>query len=217
MEFVKILRQDSPSVGHGAEIPASWREVSPGFAILMQHYSGCSFGVGVYRIHPAAELVKWTDLAAAMFPDYAGRMLCLSSDWLGRQFALDAQRTRHNECLMLMLDPGAGEVLEVSATLTEFHDSEIIEHSDAVLVANAFRDWLSRGHAAPGPSQCVGYKAPLFLNGADGFENMELIDMAVYWDIHGQIWTEVKNLPEGTPIGRIDIAGQDDKSEIGHS
>lgn len=32
-------------------------------------------------------------------------------------------------------------------------------------------------------NKCVGYKVPLFLNGEDDIENLEVSDMEVYWEI----------------------------------
>lgn len=47
-------------------------------------------------------------------------------------------------------------------------------------------DWLGRhlsGHYELLHSQCAGYKVPLFLNGQDTLDNLEVSDMEVYWEI----------------------------------
>lgn len=54
-----------------------------------------------------------------------------------------------------------------------------------------------------GRMECAGYRIPLFLDGEDSLENMEVSDMEVYWDMTDQLWEAVKDLPEGTKIGNV--------------
>jgi hypothetical protein len=65
--------------------------------------------------------------------------------------------------------------------------------------------WLASGGATPGHTQCVGYRKPLFLGGADKLENLELSDLDVYWHLMGQLIAKTKGLPRGTPV-RINIS-----------
>ena len=52
-------------------------------------------------------------------------------------------------------------------------------------------------------AQCVGYKMPLFLGGKHVLENLEVIDIDVYWSISGQLRQRTKTLPPGSSIRRI--------------
>jgi hypothetical protein len=86
-----------------------------------------------------------------------------------------------------------------------FHDDEAIRFADAALDVDLHQKWLASGGAEPGYTQCVGYRKPLFLNGADELENLELSDLEIYWHLMGQLIVMTKNLPPGTPV-RISIS-----------
>jgi hypothetical protein len=36
-------------------------------------------------------------------------------------------------------------------------------------------------------TECIGYRVPLFLGGSDTVENLEKVDLDVYWHLHGQL------------------------------
>ena len=49
------------------------------------------------------------------------------------------------------------------------------------------------------------HKQPLVLGGEDSVENYEATDVRLHLSLMGQIHEQVKDLPEGTPIGEIEI------------
>ncbi|CAE6797130.1 hypothetical protein R75461_05007 [Paraburkholderia nemoris] len=49
-------------------------------------------------------------------------------------------------------------------------------------------------------SQCVGYKRPLFLGGADELHNLELTDLDVYWTLSSQMIAQLSGVPTGTSV-----------------
>ena len=157
-------------------------------------------------MHRTADVQRFTDLASAAFPLLADRIECFGADWLGRQFAKDRGRLENGEPLVLMLEPGTGEALEIPATFSDFHGHELVEESDAVAAVTFFKDWLSAGGAQPRYDQCIGYKKPLFLGGPDDISNLELIDLDVYWTVFGQLLVEVQSLPAGSTINRVTIS-----------
>jgi hypothetical protein len=165
-------------------------------------YNG-SYLDGAYRLHQPADAEHFTGLARAAFPAYANRIECFGADWLGRQFARDRDRSRKGEPLVLILEPGTGEALEIPVGFTAFHERELIEEPDAVAAVSFFKAWLSAGGARPGYGQCVGYKVPLFLGGSDEVENLELGDLDVYWTIAAQLLAKVRDLPEDAIINRV--------------
>ncbi|RDI33347.1 hypothetical protein [Lentzea flaviverrucosa] len=63
-------------------------------------------------------------------------------------------------------------------------------------------EWAPRIRPA---GACVGFRTPLFLGAAETVENLEVVDEAVYWTVHGQLWAGVKDLPEGTPVSGVEI------------
>jgi hypothetical protein len=179
--------------------------VAPGIVDFLSQFSGASFNRGLYRIISSSEIPRWTTDVAAAFPSFKGRILCFSYDWLGRHFAIDFARKDRGKCQILMLEPGSGEALEIPATFQDFHDIELVQHPNEALAVDAHSAWLDAGGAIPRPSECVGYKKPLFLGGKDAIDNFELIDMDVYWSICAQLLQQVRELPEGTKIGDIRI------------
>ena len=66
----------------------------------------------------------------------------------------------------------------------EFHDSEIVECHEDCLASEFFQEWfLANDNYILKKNECVGYKVPLFLNGEDEIENLEISDMEVYWTV----------------------------------
>lgn len=153
---------------------------------------------GIYRPHLQQDLTKFTSLAVDMFPDFAGRITCFGSDWLGRQFAEDSARIVDGAAQVLMLDAGAAQVLEVPTSRVGFHQQELVEYSDAAVASGFFKTWRLAGGAAPAYGQCLGYKQPLFLGGRDEVANLEVTDFEVYWDLLGQMWRQLRKSSEGS-------------------
>ncbi|MHC4345289.1 MAG: T6SS immunity protein Tdi1 domain-containing protein [Planctomycetota bacterium] len=56
-----------------------------------------------------------------------------------------------------------------------------------------------------GPNQCLSFKKPPFLSGEYERNNFEVTDLAVHFSILGQLYQQVKDLPEGTRISDIKI------------
>lgn len=146
---------------------------------FLSRYGGMTFLNGLYRIHKFDEIAKWTKIVQDAFPKYKGKILVFGFDWLGRNFALDKERN-----VVLICEPGTGEILNTQANFTDFHNVEIPEYHDACLASEFFSEWYEEnGHNTLPYDKCVGYKVPLFLNGNDELNNLEVSDMEVYWKI----------------------------------
>lgn len=182
-------------------------EAVAGYAELMGRFAGCSFDGGLYRLHSAVSGPIGQELAAAAFPEFAERVRVFGFDWLGRQAALDFGRVAEGEPQMLLLEPGTGEALEIPVGLEWFHDEEIVDYRNEALAGEFFAQWQAAQHgdASLKVVECVGYKVPLFLGGADVLENLELTDFEVYWDFSGQLRRQTRGLPAGTPIRGITV------------
>lgn len=109
------------------------------------------------------------------------------------------------EQLVLLLEPGTGEALEVPANYSSFHTDELVHHADAAVANSFYRAWRLAGGLAPAYDQCVGYKIPLFLGGEDEVSNLELCTFETYWGLSTQLLAQVRRLPEREPIGRVTI------------
>ena len=112
-------------------------------------------------------------------------------DWLGRAFATVTTRNEQGLPGVALFEPGTGQVLEVPCNVLTFHNEELIDYKDAALAETGHRTWLERGGTAPSNVQCVGYRKPLFLGGVDEIDNMEIVDLEVYWSLLGQILAQV--------------------------
>lgn len=149
--------------------------------------AGTTLGQGLYRLHSRSSAAAADALVARAYPDFEGRIACFGMDWLGRQFSLDPTRGTPGDPEILLYDVGAGEALEISSPFSLFHDSELIDYTDAALASEFFEAWL-RGNPDPIRfDRCVGYQVPLFLGGADELRNLSVTDLDVYWTLTGEL------------------------------
>jgi hypothetical protein len=178
----------------------------PYLAALLAKWGGTSFNRGLYRLLRSDEVPAWAAIAESAFPGFAGRLIPFGFDWLGRMFALDRGRHVDGAPAVNLLEPGTGEALEVPCTAESFHNSELIDYREAALAEHFFHAWLKAGGAAPARKQCVGYRKPLFLGGADTVSNLQLTDLDVYWELAVQLLRQARGLPVGTVISNVRIS-----------
>ena len=177
-----------------------------GYEAFATEAAGRTFDDGLYRVHDDRSGPEAEKLISLAFPDFAGRVCPFSFDWLGRQFALDAKRFENDEALILMMEPGTGQALEIPLSFSSFHE-QLHELREPALADSFFRRWVeTRPDSIPLlPQTCVGYQVPLFLGGRDEIDNLELVDMDVYWSICGQLRLGTRKLPEGTTIQQVSL------------
>jgi hypothetical protein len=146
---------------------------------FLQKYEGQSFLNGLYRIFRLADVPKWAEITKKSFPWHKEEMLVFGFDWLGRIFVLDKAKS-----VVLFFEPGTGEMLDTEVSFIDFHNNEIPIQHDACLSSSFFHNWYKANQQyVLKYNQCAGYKVPLFLNGKDELENLEVSDMEVYWEI----------------------------------
>ena len=176
-----------------------------GYTELAERFAGVTFDEGLYRIFDAVAAAKATDLARAVYPGGAERLYPFAMDWLGRMFALDADRVVDQEPHIMLLEIGTGHALEVPYSLVAFHDELLADDPEPAVAAAAWGAWSERHpDTVPLPAtKCVGYELPLFVGGQDSLDNMEVSDWEVYWVVVGQLKLRTAGLPEGTPIRDI--------------
>lgn len=172
----------------------------PGLSQLFEQFGGASFRSGLYRIIHPSDLSDWQERIHLAYPEFEGRVFCFGFDWLGSVFALDIKRTEGGQAAVMMFEPGTGEALEIPSNLESFHEAGLIEFGEAALAISFQEKWLASGGAVPHYDQCVGYRMPVFLRGADEVENLELSDIDVYWHLTGQLILQTKGLPQGTAV-----------------
>jgi Domain of unknown function (DUF1851) len=75
----------------------------------------------------------------------------------------------------------------------------------SALAASFFASWArANPELLPlGAMQCAGYKVPLFLGGKDSVDNLEIVDLEVYWSLSGQLREGTMVLPPGTSVRQV--------------
>lgn len=118
---------------------------------------------------------------------------------LGDLFLADAAGRIH------WLDAGAGQLTEIAGSLDEFNLlRQQTVHATEWFIPELVGDLL-QGGARLAPGECFSYKVPPVLGGQMEPSNFEPADLSVHFGILGQIHEQVKDLPEGTPIGEIKL------------
>lgn len=123
------------------ELNESYKSIfkhSLGAIEFMTSFQGETFKNSLFRIHNISELEKWNGIVTETFPHYKDKIFCFSYDWLGRQFALDYTRVLDEKPMILMLEPGTGEALEIPATFLSFHEEELVDYQDAAFAVKFF-------------------------------------------------------------------------------
>ena len=144
--------------------------------------------LGVYHPLDGHAAIEVNTLVGEVFSEFAGRIQCFGHDWLGRVFAEDSARGGE----VLLLEPGTGEALEIPVDREDFLTFELVQQADAAAAYSFYRQWRDAGNPAPETGQCVGYRKPLFLGGADSVENLELSDLSVYWSVAAQLIAQLR-------------------------
>src|SRR5689334_24294074 len=147
------------------------------------------------RRHDNTSAASALRMVREMFPDLED-VSFTAVDWMGRHYL-------ETNGMVVVFDPGTAEALGYDYPTLE---EALAAAPDELLRTDLFAEWQARNPPPPGEGQCVRYRLPLFLGGADSVENLEAVNLEVYWSIHGQIWLQVKDLPPGTPITGINLA-----------
>ncbi len=172
---------------------------------VLNELGGKTFNEGLYRVLLPSEIEQATNAARLAFPELAERITVFGYDWLGRKFAVDTGRLSKGVEQVLMLEVGAGEAMQIPADPIAFHNNELVEFPDDALAKPFFEEWKMIGKKSLCHDQCVGYKIPLFLGGADEISNLEISDLSIYWHVCGQLRNKTWTLPEGHSISDIKI------------
>ncbi|NOU95690.1 DUF1851 domain-containing protein [Paenibacillus sp. LMG 31456] len=182
LEFGAQPLKDIDSIENSNVI--GYLEKVPGAKEFLLNYSGQSFKKGLYRVHHVSEISKWTSIIESAFPKFQNKIICFSYDWLGRHFAMYFHK---DGLVILMFEPGTGEVLKIPVSFTSFHEEELVKYQNESLAVSFFNSWRNHSSEPVTSDKCVGYKIPLFLGGEDTLDNLELTDLDVYWHIASQL------------------------------
>ena len=107
--------------------------------------------------------------------------------------------------MVLQFSAGDVEFTEIPADITSFHNEILVQHPQEAAFVEFYKAWLESGGAPPPHDMCIGYQRPLFLGGPDEIENLELIDLDVYWTVTAPIIAKAREVGVGGTIGKIEI------------
>lgn len=178
----------------------------PGLGAIFSELGGRTYNHGLYRVLRSEQVAAATQAMEGVFPEYRDRVVPFGFDWLGRHFASDLKRVENGQPLVLMLEVGAGEAMEIPASVMGFHNTELVNYADDALAVPFWRQWRSLNPADLVFTDCVGYKVPLFLGGADVVDNLEVIDASVYVEICGLLRRKARSLATGQSIRNVAFA-----------
>ncbi|NUR02000.1 MAG: DUF1851 domain-containing protein [Streptomyces sp.] len=176
-----------------------------GFPELISIGAGASFGDGIIRVHAEGEAQRARELARDMFPEFEDAIEPVAEDWMGRQIAARLRRNSGTAAELLLLEPGSGEAFEIDCNISTLFNDELIDDPDTYLSADLFAEWRRVDSNTLPPGQCVGFKVPLFLGGSGEVDNLEVVDVEVYWSLLAQLRAGTKDLPPGAKISEIRI------------
>jgi hypothetical protein len=207
MNLKLFLRHYRPTFDDGnAPLPASLKKrVNNEFLCVLDKLGGKTFNHGIFRFYRGDQIKGWTELISNIFVAVQGQGIAFGCDWLGRQFILDNSEPVAGNPTVVCLEPGVPDSFCTDLPIVEFHNRVLVEKGEAALAKTLYQEWRKHNRVDIPPAQCVGYRVPLFLGGEDTLMNLEMIDMEVYLHFFGQLWEEVRKLPEGSPIGEISI------------
>ena len=179
--------------------------VDADFIAVIDVLGGKTFNNGLYRVFKGNQVHSVKKDMERFFPEFVKRIVPFGYDWLGRHFAIDLARKEGGKPQVLILEVGAGEAMEIPATICNFHNMELVQSADDALALPFYRKWRHEYSTALSPNECVGYKVPLFLGGKDDISNLEVIDMSVYVEICGQLRNKTRILEPGQTVGSVSI------------
>lgn len=150
---------------------------------FIMNYSKESFGSGLFRVVDFNNLDYFKKLVKNCFNELPDDIRVIGFDWLGRMFVSSSVADEK----IYMCDAGSHEILEIPLGIEKFLNDEVPEYTDELFALNFYKIYISQVGILPSYSQCIGYRQPLFLGGADDISNIEVIDLDVYWNIMSQI------------------------------
>jgi hypothetical protein len=103
------------------------------------------------------------------------------------------------------LDVGAAEVSCIAESKDEFDVlRQKPENSNQWFIPKLVGDILASGTSLS-PGQCFSFKIPPTIGGSFEPSNFEPCDLSVHFSTIGQIQKQVKHLPVGTKIGKVEV------------
>lgn len=212
MDLTTFLKQYKVTADAGnVPMPAHLGKVlDADFQYCLNQLGGKTFHNGLYRVYRWDQIAKYSQIVGKMFAAVDRKCAVFASDWLGRQFAVDFTEILDGKPSITCFDFGTPETFTTDTPILVFHNQDLTEKADITIEPVFFQQWWASNPTPIGFDQCISYKNPLFLGGEKTVDNLDVTDLEVHLEIMSQLWEQVKDLPEGTPIGEIRIDGDDE-------
>ncbi|MDX1983593.1 MAG: DUF1851 domain-containing protein [Bryobacteraceae bacterium] len=107
-----------------------------------------------------------------------------------------------------LLDVGRGVVERLADSRDDFIEQMDVDGNAEGWLLIPLVDECVAGGMALSPNQCYGYKVPPILGGEYAVENVVPTDLAVHYSFLGDLFTQTRNLPDGTRI-RVEVKTPD--------
>jgi len=190
-----------------ARRPSQMLTEIPGLLELMAEYAGKPLNGGIYRLldqklHDAADR-----FVAYAFPAWVGRLDPFGCDWMGRIFAIDGsdRRADDSERCASLLDPATRDLLQVPASVTQFHNEILVDDPETALEETLWKEWQSKHRDGLSYWDVAGHNVPGYLGGSLELSNLQVQPATVYWELSGQLIAQTFKLKPGTPIKSVTI------------
>jgi hypothetical protein len=168
---------------------------------LLLDIGGTTYNRGLYTIHTFESSLKWANLISEYVEGYKDEILPFAYDWEGRQLGVSKESYEG----IYLFDPVDLSGSFLDENLIEFHN-ESLATNRIDLGEEYFKETLGQFKIdGLKDNTCIGYKIPLFLNGKGDSTNYQIIDIEVYWAVQYQLYNQIKDLPDGTPINTTAI------------
>jgi hypothetical protein len=206
--FIASFVSDSPGMPTVAMMPSlELIDEVPGFRDLIAGCAGRVLKLGAYRLFDKTLFAATAEFVELAFPAWQGRLAPFGCDWMGRIFAVDGSgRTGSGgERCVILLDPATRDLLQVPATVTEFHNEILVDEGELAYEESLWASWLSEHATRLDYSDVVGWRAPAFLGGELALANLEIQPALVYWSLSAQLIAQTFKLSPGERVERVDI------------
>lgn len=162
-------------------------------AYFFNRYGGKSFSGGLYRTFSLDEISEWQLNIFHMYPQLKGNIIPFGYDWLGRIFSKFVNDSSLKQSVTFAF-PFEEQVLTIPVDIVSFHNEILISQKIPALESVMFDDFLQRKKLSSiARNECGALVKPFFLGGNFSIDNMELMDMDVYWTLSSQMLSKIKS------------------------
>ena len=173
--------------GHSPIDAAALKEKDLTTTAILSTLGGRSFNSGLLRFFTPSAADQWNESIGSIFPGANGIIECFAFGWDGRVLATTTSTQGDPVPGIFIFDPSTADCLSAPTGLRELLNSDLLDEDLDLLDSKGLKRWLKAKNPAPAFDECVGYDVPLFMDGKDSLKNRSITDLAVYWELTGEL------------------------------